>query len=169
MKPVIRLSRVSRSFGRIKAVEGIDLSVYPGELLALAGPDGAGKTTLARLAAGVMAPSEGRVEFTDAVRQSRGGVGYLSGRFSLYPDLTAWENLIFFARVYGMSAAEAAAEARRLLAWVGLLDFRDRLAGALSGGMRQKLALVCALIHRPPILILDEPTTAVDPVARVDF
>lgn len=174
MKPAIRLYQVSRSFGPVKAVDGIDLSVHPGELFALVGPDGAGKTTLARLAAGVLTPSGGRVELsapTDAEggRPIRGGVGYLSGRFSMYPDLTVWENLIFFARVYGMRAVETASDARRLLEWVGLLEFRNRLGGALSGGMRQKLALVCALIHRPPVLILDEPTTAVDPVARVDF
>lgn len=164
MTPAIHLREVSRSYGRVQAVEGVELAVHPGEVVALVGPDGAGKTTLARLAAGVLAPTAGRVE-----PESRGRVGYLSGRFSLYPDLTVWENVTFFARVFGMAGPSLAAESRRLLDWVGLLPFADRLAGALSGGMRQKLALVCAVIHRPPTLILDEPTTAVDPVARTEF
>jgi ABC-2 type transport system ATP-binding protein len=174
MEPAIRLNQVSKSFGPVKAVDGIDLAVHPGELFALVGPDGAGKTTLARLTAGVLVPSWGKVKLMapsgfEGRRGAGGGVGYLSGRFSMYPDLTVWENLMFFARVYGMRTVEAASEARRLLEWVGLFQFRDRLGGALSGGMRQKLALVCAMIHRPPVLILDEPTTAVDPVARAEF
>ncbi|MDF2629739.1 MAG: transporter related protein [Symbiobacteriaceae bacterium] len=160
----IKLTNVSRQFGAHRAVAGVSLTVAPGELVGIVGPDGAGKTTLARLAAGVLAPGGGTVE-----PESRGRVGYLSGRFSLYPELTVRENLLFFAKVYGMTAREAAAEADRLLAWVGLLEFKARLAGALSGGMRQKLALACAVVHHPPTLILDEPTTAVDPLARVDF
>ena len=160
----IKLTDVSKQFGAHRAVEGVNLTVAPGELVGIVGPDGAGKTTLARLAAGVLAPGGGTVE-----PESRGRVGYLTGRFSLYPELTVLENLRFFAKVYGMTEKETAAEAERLLAWVGLLPFKTRLAGALSGGMRQKLALACAVIHQPPTLILDEPTTAVDPVARVDF
>jgi ABC-2 type transport system ATP-binding protein len=160
----IRFVNVSKSYGHHKAVDGINLAVAPGELVGIVGPDGAGKTTLTRLAAGALAPDAGRVE-----PESRGRVGYLSGRFSLYPELTVWENLAFFARVYGMGHADLEVEGRRLLDWVGLLPFRDRLAGALSGGMRQKMALACAVVHKPPTLILDEPTTAVDPVARRDF
>lgn len=160
----IRLTDVTKRFGGQRGVEGISLRVAPGELVGLVGPDGSGKTTLARLAAGVIAPSSGSVE-----PESRGRVGYLTGRFSLYPELTVLENLRFFARLYGMRRPAIEAEAERLLGWVDLLPFQDRLAGALSGGMRQKLALVCAVIHRPPMLILDEPTTAVDPVARVEF
>lgn len=164
MALAIRLDNVSKSFGHHKAVDSISLDVHAGELVGLVGPDGAGKTTLARIAAGALAPTAGRVE-----PESRGRVGYLTGRFSLYPELTVWENLAFFAKVYGMSPAEVKVEGERLLDWVGLLPFRQRLAGALSGGMRQKLALACAVVHRPPTLILDEPTTAVDPVARMDF
>jgi ABC-2 type transport system ATP-binding protein len=164
MEPAIAFHGVTREFGTVRAVDGLDLAVYPGELVALVGPDGAGKTTAARLAAGALAPTRGRVE-----PESRGRVGYLTGRFSLYSDLSVWENLRFFARIYGMSAGEVHAEGGRLLEWVDLTRFRERMAGALSGGMRQKLALCCALIHRPPVLILDEPTTAVDPVARADF
>lgn len=163
-EPAVRMMDVTKRFGRVYAVQSLDLAVYPGEMVGLVGPDGAGKTTAARLAAGVLAPTSGRV-----APEGRGRAGYLSGRFSLYPDLTVWENITFFARVYGMTRADAESESRRLLDWVGLLTFRDRLGGQLSGGMRQKLALACAVIHRPPILILDEPTTAVDPVARGEF
>ncbi|HHV54532.1 MAG TPA: ATP-binding cassette domain-containing protein [Firmicutes bacterium] len=162
--PAIHLVRVSKRFGATVAVSEIDLAVHPGELVAAVGPDGAGKTTLARLAAGVLAPSAGRVE-----PDPRGRVGYLSGRFSLYPDLTVWENLTFLARLNGMAPGAVEAEAGRLLQWTGLLPFRGRLAGQLSGGMRQKLALACAVIHRPPLLVLDEPTTGVDPVARAEL
>ena len=160
----IKLTNVCKHFGAHRAVDDISLTVAPGELVGIVGPDGAGKTTLARLAAGVMAPTGGQVE-----PESRGRVGYLSGRFSLYPELTVLENIIFFAKVYGLTARQAEAEATKLLEWVGLLPFKARLAGALSGGMRQKLALASAVVHQPPTLILDEPTTAVDPVARVDF
>ncbi|MBP2018681.1 ABC-2 type transport system ATP-binding protein [Symbiobacterium terraclitae] len=164
MEFAIRMRDVTRRFGGRRGVEGISLAVAPGELVGLVGPDGAGKTTLARLAAGVIAPTSGKVE-----PESRGRVGYLTGRFSLYPELTVLENLRFFARLYGMRRPAVDSEARRLLDWVGLLPFTGRRAGDLSGGMRQKLAFVCAVIHRPPVLILDEPTTAVDPVARVEF
>ena len=164
MDAAIRFAGVSRSFGTVQALSGIDLEVRPGEMVGLVGPDGSGKTTLARLAAGALAPSSGRVE-----PEARGRAGYLTGRYSLYPELTVWENIRFFGRVYGMSRAQAAAEGQRLLEWVGLWPFKHRLSGQLSGGMRQKLALACAVVHRPPILILDEPTTAVDPVARSDF
>lgn len=164
MNAAIRFINVSRSYGAVQAVSGVDLEVNPGEMIGLVGPDGSGKTTLARLAAGVLAPSAGRVE-----PESRGRVGYLTGRGSLYVELTVWENIRFFGRIYGMSRAKAAAEGQRLLEWIGLWPFKNRLSGQLSGGMRQKLALACAIVHRPPVLILDEPTTAVDPVARADF
>ncbi len=164
MEFALRLIDVTKTIGHVTAVAGISLLVAPGEVVGLVGPDGSGKTTLARLAAGVLAPTAGRVE-----PESRGRVGYLSGRFSLYPELTVWENLSFFAKLYGMKTAETKAEGERLLRWMDLLPFANRQAGALSGGMRQKLALACAIVHKPPMLILDEPTTAVDPVARADF
>lgn len=164
MNPAIRLRGVTKLIEDRPAVQGIDLAIDPGELVGIVGPDGAGKTTLTRLAAGALAPTTGSVE-----PESRGRVGYLSGRFSLYPDLTVWENLAFFAELHAMSRAQTRESGERLLGNLGLLPFRGRRAGALSGGMRQKLALACALIHEPPILILDEPTTAVDPVARADF
>lgn len=162
--PAIRLEGVSKRFGPTTAVSEIRLEVYPGEVVGVVGPDGAGKTTLARLAAGVLTPSAGRIQ-----PDPLGRVGYLPGRFSLYPDLTVWENVIFVGRLYGMPPRAAESEAARLLDGVGLLPFRQRLAGQLSGGMRQKLALACALLHRPPLLVLDEPTTGVDPVAREEF
>lgn len=160
----LRLVGLARSFGAVQAVNQVNLTLQPGEMLGLVGPDGAGKTTLARLAAGVLAPSTGRVE-----PDTRGRVGYLAGRYSLYPDLTVLENIRFFGRIFGMRPAQAVEEGQGLLEWVGLWPFRDRLSGLLSGGMRQKLALACALVHQPPVLILDEPTTAVDPVAREEF
>jgi ABC-2 type transport system ATP-binding protein len=164
MDAAIRMTGVSKEIHGRPAVQGIDLVVNPGEMVGLVGPDGAGKTTLTRLAAGVLAPSAGKVE-----PESRGRVGYLSGRFSLYPELTVWENLTFFAELYELKRAEIKVSGERLLESLGLLQFKGRLAGALSGGMRQKLALACAVVHQPPVLILDEPTTAVDPVARADF
>ena len=120
----IKLSGVSKSFGAHRAVEGISLTVAPGELVGIVGPDGAGKTTLARLAAGVMAPTSGKVE-----PESRGRVGYLTGRFSLYPELTVRENLLFFAKIYGMSGAQAAEASERLLEWVQMLPFRNPFDG----------------------------------------
>lgn len=162
--PVLRFVGVSKRYGRSVAVEGLDLEVYPGELVALVGPDGAGKTTAARLAAGVILPSAGRVDFCQ-----RGRAGYLSDRFRLYPDLTVRENVLFFGRVFGVRGRTLTSRVGQLLEQVNLHPFADRLAGQLSGGMRQKLALVCALIHEPPVLILDEPTTGLDPVARRDF
>lgn len=164
VQPAIILDRVTKAYGRVRAIDDVSISVRPGELLALVGPDGAGKTTLTRLAAGVVRPDAGRV-----TPESQGRAGYLAGRFSLYPELTVWENLSFFAQLYGMSRQAIAAEGARLLDWVGLTPFRNRTGGALSGGMRQKLALICAVVHQPPVLILDEPTTAVDPVARTEF
>lgn len=164
MEPVISLVQLSKAFGSVQAVRRVDLALFPGELIGLVGPDGAGKTTLARLIAGVLAPTAGSVE-----PKRIGQVGYLSGRFSLYPDLTVWESLTFFARMYGIQHTALEQAGRSLLEWVDLLPFRDRLAGDLSGGMRQKLALACALIHDPPVLVLDEPTTAIDPVARLGF
>lgn len=160
----IQLAGVSKSYGHVQAIDDVSLSVRPGELVGVVGPDGAGKTTLARLAAGVLRPDSGTV-----TPKSQGRVGYLAGRFSLYPELTVWENLTFFASLYGMARDAIINEGERLLAWVGLTPFRNRLSGDLSGGMRQKLALICALVHQPPVLILDEPTTAVDPAARADF
>lgn len=153
-----------KSFGAHPALRGVDLAVAEGELFALIGPDGAGKTTFFRLVAGVLTPTAG------AVRRDPGATfGLVPQRFSLYEDLTVDENLALRARLYSVPAEEARPRAAELLGRVGMAPFGARLAGALSGGMRQKLALVAALLTRPRLLLLDEPTTGVDPVSRREF
>ncbi|HQX83488.1 MAG TPA: ABC transporter ATP-binding protein [Vicinamibacterales bacterium] len=161
-----------KSFGGTRAVDGLSLEVAPGEMFGLIGPDGAGKTTTLRMMCGLLRPDSGEVRLFDAdpfkVRRiSVDSVGYVSQRFSLYGDLTIDENIAFFARLHGVS--HFADKRTRLLTLTGLLPFRDRLASKLSGGMKQKLALACTLVHEPALLILDEPTTGVDPVSRREF
>ncbi len=161
-----------RSYGSAQALKGVDLSVNEGELFGIIGPDGAGKTTLFRILVTVLLADSGtaRVDGLDVVkdfREIRRRVGYMPGRFSLYQDLTVEENLEFFATVFGTTIKEnydLVADIYRQIE-----PFRNRRAGALSGGMKQKLALSCALIHRPRVLFLDEPTTGVDPVSRKEF
>jgi ABC-2 type transport system ATP-binding protein len=160
---VIRAEKLVRDFGTRPALRGIDLAVQKGELFALIGPDGAGKTTFFRVVAGLLGPTSGRVLREDVP------FGMVPQRFSLYEDLTVDENLALRARLYSVPAADGRARARDLLARVGLDRFGGRLAGALSGGMKQKLALVSALLTRPALLLLDEPTTGVDPVSRREF
>ena len=160
---MIRAEKLVRSFGSRPALRGIDLSIERGEMFALIGPDGAGKTTFFRLVAGLLEPTSGRVVREDVP------FGMVPQRFSLYEDLTVDENLALRARLYSVPPAEADRRARDLLARVGLDRFGTRLAGALSGGMKQKLALVSALLTRPALLLLDEPTTGVDPVSRREF
>ncbi|MFI5197857.1 MAG: ABC transporter ATP-binding protein [Thermoanaerobaculia bacterium] len=160
---MIRAERLVRSFGGRQALRGIDLSIARGEMFALIGPDGAGKTTFFRIVAGLLEPTSGRALREDVP------FGMVSQRFSLYEDLTVDENLALRARLYSVPPAEGAARARDLLKRVGLDRFGARLAGALSGGMKQKLALVAALLARPALLLLDEPTTGVDPVSRREF
>ena len=161
-----------RRFGEVTAVREVSLSVEPGELYGVIGPDGAGKTTLFRLLVTLLLPDAGaaRVLGRDVVAalwELRTRIGYMPGRFSLYPDLSVRENLEFFAALFGTTVAAA----RDTIApiWVQLEPFAARRAGALSGGMKQKLALCCALVHRPEILFLDEPTTGVDAVSRREF
>ena len=155
---------LSKSFGPHTALRGVDLDVARGELFALIGPDGAGKTTFFRLVAGVITPTSGSV-----TRDAAATFGLVPQRFSLYEDLTVDENLDLRARLYSVPPAEARRRAADLLERVGLGPFGRRLAGALSGGMKQKLALVAALLTRPELLLLDEPTTGVDPVSRREF
>ncbi len=168
----VHLDRVSKAYGRVRAVEQVSLEVRRGELVGLIGPDGAGKTTLIRLVCGLLPPDAGtiRVFGHDPRREHRSitrAVGYLSQRFSLYGDLTIDENLAFFAELHGVRDYRARRE--RLLAMTQLTPFRDRRADRLSGGMKQKLALACTLVHQPDLLLLDEPTTGVDPVSRREF
>ncbi len=172
MDAVIQTRGLGRCFGSIRAVDGLDLDLGPGEMVGLVGPDGAGKTTAIRLLAGVLAPTAGTGcvlgcdlrRDRDAIRRR---IGYLAQQFSLYGDLTVDENIEFCADLHGVR--DHTARRRELLEFTRLTPFRTRLADHLSGGMKKKLALACALIHRPPLLLLDEPTTAVDPVSRRDF
>ena len=163
-----------KSFGQTRAVDGVSLSVAAGEIYGLVGPDGAGKTTVMRLLCGALTLDDGDVEIGGydirrQVERAREQIGYLAQRFSLYEELTVQENLRFFAEVRGLQPAQWAPRSREILAFVGLEPFRDRRAGQLSGGMKQKLGLALALINEPRVLLLDEPTTGVDPVTRQDF
>ncbi len=170
----IRTAELCRTFGDAAAVDRVDLSVAPGEIFGLVGPDGAGKTTLMRLLAGILDPTGGDAWVAGhSVRTDAPGVhrdiGYMSQRFGLYPDLTVIENVRFYADLYGVGRRERQARIDELLAFGGLAPFTRRLAGNLSGGMKQKLGLACALVHTPKVLLLDEPTNGVDPVSRRDF
>jgi ABC-2 type transport system ATP-binding protein len=170
----IRTEQLTKTFGELTAVGELTLSVKEGEIFGLVGPDGAGKTTTMRLLAAIMDPAAGDawVAGYHVVRQAEAvkeHIGYMSQRFGLYPDLTVMENLDFYADVYSVPRRELRQRAERLLAFSNLGPFRRRLAGNLSGGMKQKLGLACALIHTPRVLLLDEPTNGVDPVSRRDF
>jgi ABC-2 type transport system ATP-binding protein len=173
-EPVILVEGLSKSFGGLKAVDDLNLSVAPGESFALVGPDGAGKTTTIRLLCGIMDPDQGRAQVLgfDTGRQSESikeHIGYMPQRFGLYDDLTVAENLNFYADIYRVPRAERQTRVPELLGFADLARFQTRLAGNLSGGMRQKLGLICTLVHRPRIIFLDEPTFGVDPVSRREF
>lgn len=170
--PPVSVRDARMAFGGVDVLAGVSFDVAPGEMFGVIGPDGAGKTTTLRLVCGLLAPTGGsvRVFGEDPFRFRRvttAAVGYLSQRFSLYGDLSIDENVEFFARLHDVRDFEA--KRTRLLALTGLERFRGRLADRLSGGMKQKLALACTLIHEPPLLVLDEPTTGVDPVSRREF
>jgi ABC-2 type transport system ATP-binding protein len=168
----IELTGVVKSYGAAKAVSDMSLSVDRGQMFGLIGPDGAGKTTAIRLICGLLAPDAGRIRVLgrDPVREHRDiteRVGYLSQRFSLYGDLSVDENIEFFAEIHGVRDYRARRE--QLLELTQLIPFRGRLADRLSGGMKQKLALACTLVHEPEVVLLDEPTTGVDPISRREF
>ncbi|RMH20118.1 MAG: ABC transporter ATP-binding protein, partial [Gemmatimonadetes bacterium] len=172
--PAVLCTGLSRSFGPVRAVADLDLEVHEGELFGLVGPDGAGKTTTLRMLAGVLPPSEGdALVFGRSVARDPEAVkpdlAYMSQRFGLYQDLTVAENLAFYADLFGVRGDERRRRLERLYRFSGLGPFRDRLAGALSGGMKQKLGLSCALVHAPRLLLLDEPTFGVDPISRRDL
>jgi ABC-2 type transport system ATP-binding protein len=163
-----------KTFGSLRAVDGLNLQVRAGEMVGLVGPDGAGKTTTMRLLCGLLAFTSGRIriagyELPEQVEHAREHIGYLAQRFSLYGDLTVSENLEFFGSVFGVPDAERKARSQELLTFAGLSEFANRRAAALSGGMQKKLGLATALVHRPRVLLLDEPTGGVDPVARQEF
>lgn len=173
MTHAVTTRALTRFFGDRAAVNALDLSVPAGEIFGLVGPDGAGKTTTLRLLVGVLDPTSGEAEVLgvplSGLGSIRAKIGYMSQRFGLYEDLTVAENLRFFGRLQGVRGGEFQERSRRLLAFAGLEPFTGRLAGQLSGGMKQKLGLSCSLIHSPEILFLDEPTAGVDPVSRREF
>ena len=174
MVPIIETLDLTRRFGQLTAVDHLNLTVAPGEIFGLVGPDGAGKTTTLRLLCGLMDPTEGsaRVAGHDVAREPQAvkdQIGYMAQRFGLYGDLTVEENMVFYSDLFGIRGAERDKLTAELLRMTRMEPFRQRQAGKLSGGMKQKLALMCTLLHRPQILFLDEPTNGVDPVSRRDF
>ena len=173
-EPIIKTSGLSRTFKKVEALKQVDLVVNPGDLLGIVGPDGAGKTTLLRLLAGLLDITEGEatVMGLDLRSQSeaiKSHTGYMAQQFSLYEELSVMENLRFFAEMFNVSLKEFSDRYPGLLEFAGLTEFQERRADQLSGGMQKKLALACTLVHQPQILLLDEPTTGVDPVSRREF
>jgi ABC-2 type transport system ATP-binding protein len=163
-----------KTFGDTRAVDGLNLQVRAGEMVGLVGPDGAGKTTAIRMMCGVLPPTSGYIrvaghEIPAQIEQARQHIGYLAQRFSLYGDLTVKENLDFFGEVYDIPEAERESRSQALLRFAGLEEYAGRRAAVLSGGMQKKLGLATALVHRPRVVLLDEPTGGVDPIARQEF
>ena len=174
MTPAVSISSLSKSYGATAAVRDVSLEIRPAELFGLIGPDGAGKTTTMRIITTLLAPDAGTVavlghETRTGRPEIRSKIGYMPQRFSLYPDLSVEQNLDFFADLFGVPQAELTEKKKELYRFSRLDPFATRLAGRLSGGMKQKLALSCALIHDPLLLVLDEPTTGVDPVSRQEL
>jgi len=172
--PIIQIQDLTKDFKKNRAVDGLTLEINSGELFGLVGPDGAGKTTTLRLLAGVLAISSGSANVAghDLGKDSeaiKAKIGYMAQQFSLYAELSVIENLRFFADIYNVQPELINERMESLLNFAGLSEFKDRWAAHLSGGMQKKLALACTLIHQPPILLLDEPTTGVDPISRREF
>ena len=172
--PIITTRGLTRDYKKTRAVDGLSLSIAPGELFGLVGPDGAGKTTTLRLLAGLLDITEGEstilgFDLKAQPEAIKPHVGYMAQQFSLYGELSVLENLQFFAELFDVSPKDMAERTERLLEFAGLTEFKNRRAANLSGGMQKKLALACTLIHQPEILLLDEPTTGVDPVSRREF
>jgi len=173
-QPAIVADGLTKGFPGVRAVDGLSFDVRAGEIFGLVGPDGAGKTTTLRMLAGIMPPDAGRASVAgcDVAREperAKHALSYMPQRFGLYEDLTVDENIRFYADLFGVKRIEREQRAVQLLEAAGMSEFCKRMAGKLSGGMKQKLGLVCALIHRPRVILLDEPTTGVDPVSRRDF
>ncbi len=173
-RTIVSAEGLVKSYGEIKAVRGISLSISEGEIFGFIGPDGAGKTTTVQMLVGVLPPESGTVSVlgNDVVSDAesiKAHIGYMPQQFSLYEDLTVWENIRFFGMLYKLRLRPTDDWVDRLLSFSRLSPFLKRPAGKLSGGMKKKLALCCALIHRPPLLFLDEPTTGVDPISRVEL
>ncbi len=173
-QPIIETRGLTRDYKEVKAVVSLDVSIQSGELFGLVGPDGAGKTTTLRLLAGLLDISDGSAtiagfDLASQAEEIKSKIGYMAQQFSLYAELTVVENLLFFADLYDVDTSVLGERMKRLLAFAGLTDFKKRRADKLSGGMQKKLALACSLIHEPEILLLDEPTTGVDPISRREF
>jgi len=171
---MIEARNITKSFGSVKAVSNVSLSLTRGEIIGIVGPDGAGKSTLLRMAAGILQPDTGSLYFDgraydDDIYYVKEHIGYMPQRFGLYEDLTVLENIIFFGKIFGYREKEINKILPVLWRFSNLEPFKDRLAGKLSGGMKQKLGLACCLVHRPLVLLLDEPTNGVDPVSRREF
>ena len=174
MTAVIVTEKLSRRFGDLVAVRDLDLRVEKGEIFGVLGPNGAGKSTLIRMLCGILDPSSGKgtvvgYDIATESEQIKERIGYMTQRFSLYEDLTVWENLEFYAGIYGIGRRDRRARLDEVIAIAGLEDRRKQLAGTLSGGWKQRVALAAATIHRPPLIFLDEPTAGVDPVTRRQF
>lgn len=174
VQPAIVARGLTKAFPGVQAVSNLSFAVHPGEIFGLVGPDGAGKTTTMRMLAGILPPDGGAatVAGCDVVRdpeRAKLALSYMPQRFGLYEDLTVNENIRFYADLFGVRKAEREFRSAQLLSAAGMSEFQARLAAKLSGGMKQKLGLVCALIHWPRVILLDEPTTGVDPVSRRDF
>ena len=172
MMNAIEVKDVSKSYGKVLALDSVSFSVEKGEVFGLIGPDGAGKTTMYRILCSLLLPDTGTAtvdgfDVVKEIKEVRRRVGYMPGRFSLYQDLTVEENLAFFATLFGTTVEEGYDSIKAIYSQIE--PFKHRRAGALSGGMKQKLALSCALVHQPSILFLDEPTTGVDPVSRKEL
>ena len=174
MESIIETHGLTRRFGEVVAVDHLDLSIAPGEIFGLVGPDGAGKTTTLRMLCGLIDPTEGNAlvagyDVAQEPQAVKDHIGYMSQRFGLYMDLTVQENMVFYADLFGIIGSQRSSLTAELLRMTRMEPFCNRPAGQLSGGMKQKLALMCTLLHRPQILLLDEPTNGVDPVSRRDF
>lgn len=172
--PIIDVHALTRDFKDTRAVDSLEVSIQPGELFGLVGPDGAGKTTTLRLLTGLLKITDGSAtiagfDLGSQPESIKSKIGYMAQQFSLYAELSVLENLNFFAEIYDVDPTVRNERTERLLAFAGLTEFKDRRAVHLSGGMQKKLALACTLIHQPPILLLDEPTTGVDPISRREF
>ncbi|MFH0976884.1 MAG: ABC transporter ATP-binding protein [Spirochaetota bacterium] len=171
---ILVINNLSKRFKEIAAVSSLSFSVHKGEIFGIVGPDGAGKSTLMRLIAGILSPGEGSVIIKDLnVHENafliKENLAYMPQRFGLYEDLTVEENIFFFGKLFGVPRREIQERIKRLYMFSRLEPFKDRLAGKLSGGMKQKLGLACSLVHRPDLILLDEPTNGVDPVSRREF
>lgn len=173
--PAIKTANLTRKFGELTAVNNLNIEVVEGEIFGLVGPDGAGKTTTMRLLTGILEPTSGEAwvygkHIVKEAEPLKDNIAYMSQRFGLYEDLTVMENIDFYADVYCVPRGrERDEKIKQLLGFSNLTPFKDRLAGKLSGGMKQKAGLACALVHTPKVLFLDEPTNGVDPVSRRDF